>query len=278
MEAAFIMQFLNSTALLSALLLVGCGGESYIRPPSQEPFSYQPWDSVLKQHVDNDGYVNYEGVRSDSAFWRFVGMLNGAKPSQLGKPEQLAFWINAYNALTFQLICDNLEKDGKKLASITDLAAGLVGAVSPLTSPWELEVAKIEGKTMTLQQIEDDYVRKLGDERIHFAINCASISCPKVMREAWTAENMDRLYAEGRAAYLSNPAENRFSGDTLYLSEIFISFYPDDFKKAEGSVAKYVAKYWPNAAEAKKIAEIPDANIQKLSYNWGLVSQENKKE
>lgn len=263
--------------ILAATLLVGCGGESYIRQPSDEPFSYDPWNRVLQQHVDNDGYVNYEKVKADSAFWRFVGMLNGAKPSELQQREQLAFWINAYNALTFQLICDNLEVDGKKLTSITDIAAGLVGAVSPLTSPWELEVAEIEGKKMTLQQIEDDYVRKLGDERIHFAINCASISCPKLLREAWTAENMDRLFAEGRTSYLSNPAENRFSGDTLYLSEIFISFYPDDFKKAEGSVAKYVAKYWPNAAEAKKIAAIPDDNIQKLSYNWGLISQGNKK-
>lgn len=272
------MKFLNNTAMMSALLLIGCGAESYIRQPSDEPFSYQPWNAVLQQHVDSDGYVNYEGVKSDSSFWRFVGMLNGAKPSQLGKQEQLAFWINAYNALTFQLICDNLEKDGKKLASITDLAAGLVGAVSPLTSPWELEVAEIEGKKMTLQQIEDDYVRNLGDERIHFAINCASISCPKLLRESWTAENMDRLYSEGRFSYLSNTAENRFSGDTLYLSEIFVSFYPDDFKRAEGSVAKYVAKYWPNADEAKKISEIPDDDIQKLNYKWEIVSQKNKKE
>lgn len=263
--------FLCAAVLLPALLSVSCGGNSTIRPASSEPLSYAPWNTVLEKYVDTAGYVDYEAAKEDKEFWRFIGMLNGASPSTMSKEEELAFWINAYNALTWQLLFDNMP-----LESITDIAGGLAGVISPLTSPWELKVARIEGKEWTLQEIEDNKVLALGDDGVHFAINCASFSCPKLLRTAYTAENIAELTAQNRRAYLANRNENYLREGKIYLSKIF-DWYKSDFVQEKELVTTYAAKYWPNPAEAKTIAAMAEKQIEFADYNWTLNSQQNKK-
>lgn len=257
----------------AGIAILGCDAPKHVRrtiPASL--FSTVPWDRVLATHVDRDGYVDYESVARDSAFWTFVAMVNGAQPSRLAtRQEQLAFWINAYNALAIQLITDNMP-----VSSITDIAGGLTGAIRPgVKSPWDLEVTRIEDEDLTLQEIEDDKVRALGDERIHFAIHSAAMSCPRLMAKAYTAENLNDLLDQARSQYLGNRRQNYLKNGRLYLSKIF-DWYRDDFIQTAGSLQLYVARYWPDSTEAAAIAALPDSSVEFLDYNWRLASQSHR--
>lgn len=264
-----------STAFALLMLLAaagGCGSVNGDTAPGAGTVQYSSWDHVLMAHVDPEGFVDYGAAVRDSAFEDFIGTIYGAAPSTMPtRAEQLAFWINAYNALTFKLVGEHLP-----ISSITDIAGGLTGVVIPgVKSPWELTVARIEGHDVTLQEIEDDYVRNLGDERVHFAINCASISCPRLQRSAFTAANLEELLNTARREFLADRRNNYIRNGRLYLSKIF-DWYRDDFEKNGGTLQAYLARHWPNAAEATMIEHLADDRIEFLDYNWRLISPANK--
>jgi len=177
------------------------------------------------------------------------------------RDEQLALWINAYNAYTIKLIIDRMP-----LTSIRDIGLGL----PVISGPWSIEMANVGGTTYTLNEIEHDIIREnFQDPRIHFALVCASKSCPKLRSEAYEGSRLNSQLETDTRRFINDPVRNTFdvSARTVYFSKIF-DWYESDFEKSSGSVLAFVATYLPG--ETRKLVEDPDCKIEYLPYDWML--------
>jgi hypothetical protein len=151
--------------------------------------SHQAFDELLKKHVTKDGIVDYKGFIQDKAkLEKYLDLLSNNAPDRgkWSKDEQLAYWINAYNAFTVKLIVDNYP-----VKSIQDFIPTV--KIPLVNTVWHIKFFKIGGKEASLDEIEHKILRKEFEEpRIHFAINCASFSCPPLLNEAFFPEKIDQ--------------------------------------------------------------------------------------
>ena len=182
---------------------------------------HNKWTELLSSHV-NQGIVDYQGFKkSEAELDAYLVQLAGTDPEQLSKQDQLAYWINGYNSYTVKLILENF-KNGKPPSSIRRIG-GL------FSNPWKISFAVMGGTTYTLDNIEHDIIRVRFDEpRIHFAVNCASKSCPILISEAYEGATLDEQLEQSTRDFLENPEHNFLDGDTLYVSSIF-KWYKEDF-------------------------------------------------
>ena len=205
------------------------------------------WARQLQQYVSPDGQVDYAAWKKDQGpLNNYILSLEAAPPqSHWKKNEKLAFWINAYNALTVQLILNNFP-----LQSIKDLE-----------DPWDTPLFTTSDQVLSLGEIEHEILRKLDEPRIHFAINCASASCPKLAREPYTPRGLDEQLKRATAAFLCDTTRNQLEGETLRLSKIFLWFSEDFGGKKEllAFLRKHTQLPIPN-----------EARIRYLKYNWAL--------
>jgi hypothetical protein len=226
-----------------------------------KPVEHALFDSLLRRHVNADGWVNYEGFIRDSAqLNNYLNLLSRNHPNDKNwsRNQQMAYWINAYNAFTIQLICRYYPVE-----SIKDIKKGI-----PLVSDtWAIEFIKIEGKTYHLNNIEHGILRpKYDDPRIHAAVNCASRSCPKLLAEAFTAEKLDAQLDQAMKNFINDPVRNKItSPQKAELSKIF-TWFAGDFKKTTPSVIAFINKYADT-----KLAD--NASLDYLDYDWGLNKQ-----
>ena len=201
---------------------------------------------LLKTYVSNSGDVNYKGIKSsESKLDEYLSELDiNSIQSDWSQNEQLAYWMNAYNAFTIKLILNNYP-----VSKITDLHGG---------KPWDAKWINLGGKTYSLNNIEHDIIRPtFKDPRIHFAVNCAAKSCPPLLNKAYTADNVNRLLNNVTKDFV-NSSDNQISSDAVQLSKIF-EWYADDF----GNIIKFLNQY-----SAKKIDS--DAKVGYLDYDWSL--------
>lgn len=223
--------------------------------------NHQLWTELLQQHVNAQGMVNYKGLIQDSA--KLNVYLNELKagvpnPKTWTREEQLAYWINTYNAFTVKLIIDKYP-----LQSIKDLNSTV--AIPMVNSIWDKRFFTLGGKRFSLNMIEHGILRDdYNEPRIHFAINCASISCPKLRLQAYTPESLEQQLEEQAYTFINNPAQNRLDATNPKLSSIF-SWFSGDFEK-KGSLIAFVNRY----AETKINH---DATVSYLDYDWGLNEQ-----
>lgn len=231
---------------------------------TQTQFDHSLFDKLLKTHVDADGWVDYDGFLKDKAtLTKYLEALkaNPPKEDSWSDDEQLAYWINAYNAFTIDLVLQHYP-----VKSIKDIGSKI--QIPFVNSPWDIKFIEINGKKMDLNNIEHGIIRKKFDEpRIHFAVNCASYSCPLLRNEAFIASKLDSQLEEQTKKFINDPKRNRFSGKKAQLSKIF-SWYGGDFTK-NGSLKEYIAKYAD--AEVTK-----STKISYLNYQWQLNSIQNK--
>jgi hypothetical protein len=203
--------------------------------------------------------VDYAALTRDARWEKVVKSLQGAKPSALGAPDaKLAFWINAYNVLAIQTVLRAYPID-----SIKD--------VGSLFSPvWKRDAGKIEGKTVTLDQIEHEILRPMGDPRIHAAIVCASRSCPSLRREPYTVAGVNAQLDESMRRFLADKRkglELDAKNGRLRLSSIF-KWFSEDFDK-KGGVVPFVARYAPTEVRTWLGAH-PNPKLEYFSYDWQL--------
>ncbi len=210
---------------------------------------HRPFHKLLQQYVNANGDVNYKGIKSDIATLNaYVESLSQSKPSTMSQSEQLAFWINAYNAFTLKLIADNYP-----VKSITNLEGG---------KPWDKKWIKLNGQTLSLNQIEHEIIRPAFKEpRIHFAVNCAASSCPPILNQAFSPGNLNTNLHNSTKDFINNPAYNKIAKDKIQVSKIF-EWYADDF----GNLIEFLNKY-----SAVKID--PNASVEFLEYDWALNEQ-----
>ncbi|HET8830142.1 MAG TPA: DUF547 domain-containing protein [Pelobium sp.] len=254
-----------TTALIFMLVTASCAnGASENNAKQQEAVEikkaennivsvdHSVFDKLLKANVSDKGIVDYKAfVKDKVALQNYIKSLTQVNTAKLNKNERTAFWINAYNALTIDQIVKHYP-----VTSITKIAGGKV---------WDQALPyKFDGKSLTLNDIEKKILlgTELFDARIHFAVNCAAVSCPTLINKAYTGSNVQEMLTKNTKSALSNPAFNKISSKSASISKLF-DWYKADFVKAEGSVVNFINKY-----SAIKINN--QTKIDYLAYNWSL--------
>ncbi len=221
------------------------------------------WNAMTKAYVSADGWVNYGAWKKDSVRLNKYLAAVSANPPAANAPrnEAMAYWINAYNAYTVKLILSKYP-----LASIKDLNPKV--AIYKVNTVWQWSFFKIGGEDFNLDKIEHSILRaKFFDPRIHFALNCASVSCPILRNEAYTADKLEAQLTDQAKKFLSDPIRNKVVDGTAYMSKIF-DWYGGDFSK-NGLKADYLNKFAPQKLPA-------DATWKYLDYDWRLNDIKNK--
>ncbi len=225
---------------------------------AQKAPSHQQWDKLLKKHVNASGMVNYKGFQKDKGeLDGYLKTLNDNSPQNTwNENEHKAYWINAYNAFTISLILKHYP-----VKSIKDIA----GKIYKINTPWDIKFINIGGEKYDLNNIEHRILRrKYDDPRIHFALVCASISCPRLRNEAYSAAKLNAQLENAGREFLNDKSKNRISAGKAELSKYF-SWYKGDFTK-NGSLAEFLNRY----SDVKLNA---NTDIDFLNYNWNLNEQ-----
>lgn len=210
-----------------------------------QTIDHTQWDRLLKAHVTIHGNVDYNAFKTNEVeLDDYLELLSNSNPEQLDNNGKLAFWINAYNAFTVKLIVNNYP----------------VKSIKDIKSPWDKKFITINGKLLSLNDIEHKILRKMNEPRIHFAINCASVSCPKLLSEAYTAANLESQLQKVTLAFI-NSDENDISEYEVQISKIF-KWFGEDFKQ-NGSVIDFLNTY-------SEISISPKAKVKFKEYNWNL--------
>jgi len=233
-------------------------------PNSSARLDHSAWSRFLSTYLvsGNDGINRIAYGRVDAAaralLDAYIAMLEGSPVSRLSRPEQLAYWINLYNAATMRVVLEHYP-----VRSIRDIGGGLFG-----TGPWDAKIMTVEGQRLSLDDVEHGILRPIWrDPRIHYALNCASISCPKLQPVAFTAGNVERLLDEAARAYVNDPRGVRIQGGRLIVSSIYV-WYRQDFGPGETAVLDHLRHYAepPLATELTRF-RTPDGD----SYDWHLI-------
>lgn len=247
--------FLFSWSII--MLAIQCNTPKSIKSDSQ-PVSHQLWNELLQKHVKANGLVNYQGFKADEEkLNKYLQILSNNHPNtkNWSEQEQIAYWINAYNAYTIDLILQHYP-----LTSIKDITNLNIPFIS---SPWDIKFIEIEGQKYDLNNIEHGILRKQFNEpRIHVGVNCASISCPNLPTYAFTADELDKQLNKRMIAFLSDTTKNKITRDSIKVSKIF-NWFKGDFTKNGQTLVEFLQPY-------TKITIKSDADIEYLDYNWNL--------
>lgn len=222
-------------------------------------FDHSRYTYLLKNYVNNKGFVDYDGLLSEEKkLDEYLHLLSEAEYEKLSRYEKLAFLLNAYNAFTLKLIVQH-----PGISSIKDI---------PAEKRWEDSVWNLAGEKVSLSELEHKKIRgEFGEPKIHFALVCAAESCPELRQEPYTGEKL--------LPQLDNQAKQFFSTDknfrwdkknkTVYLSEI-MDWYRYDFAEDELGVLSYTLNFI-NEKEAGEIgSSLEKVDVKYIPYNWEL--------
>ena len=233
-------------------------------PASSIRVDHRPWDQFLARnlrpgHPSGVTRLAYGRVTAEdrAGLQAYVDALQKVPVSRLRRDEQKAYWINLYNALTVKLILDNYP-----VSSILKIEGGLFNR-----GPWDQALLSVEGQALSLNDVEHRILRPVWqDSRIHFAVNCASVGCPNLQPQAFTAENSDRILEEAAREYVNHPRGVRFEGPDLWLSRIF-TWYGIDFGPDQRGILETLARHAEPGPAARLRAH--QGRIR-YAYDWSL--------
>ncbi len=215
---------------------------------------YSAYDDLLLNYVNN-GFVDYDGIAADGRLDDFIHQLGETRPEDLMDSDtEKAFYINAYNAIAIY---------------------GVLNGYST-SSPWQrwrffkhMKVPVLGRKT-SLNDIEHEHLRPMGDPRIHFAIVCASLSCPRLSSHAYQPGQLDAQLDAAARQFVNDPTRNRFDHKRrkAFLSEIF-EWFSEDFSAKSGSVQRYLST-WVQDPDAERLLKTDSFDVGFNEYDWGL--------
>ena len=254
MKKILLLSFVLLTILIVWFTCSNC--RAIRRDTQSRPVTHEIWDGLLKKHVDSTGFVNYRGmVRDSGELNRYLQLLENAHPNDKywSRNEQMAYWINAYNAFTVQLIVRNYP-----VKSIKDIKSGLAF----VNSVWDIKFIRLQGFEYDLNNIEHNILRPVfRDARVHAAINCASYSCPRMLNDAFTAQNLESQLDAAMRGFVNDPLRNRIGPDKAEISEIF-KWFKGDFER-DGTLRDFLNRY-------SKVKLTKSTEISHIDYNWAL--------
>ncbi len=238
--------------LTSILLSISVFGQTGV--------SHNGFDQLLQKYVDDQGMVNYKGLKADRIkLQSYLKILeNNAPQKSWTRDQKLAYWINAYNAYTLDLILEHYP-----VKSIKEIGSTI--KIPFVSTAWDVKFIKIGGEEYDLNKIEHGIIRKeFNEPRIHFALVCAAVSCPKLQNRAYTPEKLDEQLTMAAKQFLANPSKNEITEKKATLSKLF-DWYGGDFKK-EGTLVEYINQYAP-------VQLSKNTKIAWMDYNWDLNEQ-----
>lgn len=229
---------------------------------------HSAWDRLLKQYVkagaDGINRVDYAAFKASGRpqLKGYIRQLEATDPARLDRPEQFALLANLYNAKTVDIVLDHYP-----VASIKDISLGgsLVAAFTG--GPWKAKVLHLNGVALSLDDIEHGILRPVfKDPRVHYAVNCASISCPNLQAEAFTGAKLNAQLDASAKAYVNHPRGAHVIDGTLTVSSIY-SWFKQDFGGTDEGVIQHLRNYAlpPLATKLRTITTISD-----YSYDWHL--------
>lgn len=231
--------------------------ETFTAAGGSEVFDHSSYDQLVAAHVDADGFVDYADLAGRAAeLDAYIDSLATATLDNLGRDERLALLINAYNAFTLRLILDH-----SPVESIRDI---------PSKERWDGQRWVLGGETYSLTQIEHELIRpNFREPRIHFALVCAAIGCPRLRSEAYTGELLEhQLEDQTRFTHVNERWLRYERGNTTIELTALYQWYAGDFEQVAGSVLEYVARY--DADLAADLASGHSPTIRYLDYDWSL--------
>jgi hypothetical protein len=225
-------------------------------------FDHSAYDELLGEHVrQREGLVDYAGLDEDEEkLDSYLESIASADLASLGREEQLALLINAYNAYTLKLIIENYPE---------------IESIREIDAPWETARYTVGGFELSLDDIEHGIIRPVyKDPRIHFAVNCASIGCPPLRASAYEGADVDEQLDVATQDTLRDERYVRLEGDTLYLNKIFKwygeDFIDDDFRNSAATVPRFVARYAREEVAELVEKEGGSPTVSFLEYDWSL--------
>lgn len=249
--------------LAPALLLAGC---ATLQPPAGVPVPpaepLEAWARVLERFVDDQGRVDFRGLAQDrqdlDRYVAWVGAVSPeSHPERFPTPEAvLAYHLNAYNALAMYAVIE------------TGLPTTLAG-LRKLPFFFMRRVV-VGGEAMSLHRYENDRILSLGDPRVHFALNCMSVGCPRLPRIPFPSQGLDAVLEAETRRFFADPVYLRVddAAQEVWVSEI-LRFYRDDFLKYAPSLIAYVNRYRPDT-----LPEIPEHyRLRFIPYDWTVNHQ-----
>lgn len=234
---------------------------------SLDQVDHSTWDRLLKKYVDGDGMVNYEAWKNSkddlAALKKYLATLSRADTrAQASKAGKLAFWINAYNALTVHGILDVYPTTS--IRNHTAVAFGY--------NIWKDLLLPVSGEKHSLEDIEHKILRKLNEPRIHFAIVCASIGCPRLRHEAYTPATLDAQLADNTRDFFSRKRNLKLdpSRRVIHVSPI-LDWFSEDFGPTPQEGLAGLAEYMPD--NAARFVRQKDFSVRYLEYDWNINKQ-----
>ncbi len=277
--------FLSATALIAAscLAYLACSGPSSQVVVGEDDRAYTAdsakavpldrvdhatWDRLLQKYVDRDGMVDYAAWKASesdlAALKQYLATLSAADANaRTTKQGKLAFWINAYNALTVQGILDVYPT-----SSIRNHTAKLVGY-----NIWDDLLLPVGDNKYSLNQMEHEILRKLGEPRVHFAIVCASVGCPRLLNEAYTPERLKSQLTDNTGDFFARRRNFQVDpgGRKVRVSSI-LDWFGEDFGPTPQKGLAGLAQYMPDEASRRLVAS-QGFSVSYLNYDWSLNEQ-----
>jgi hypothetical protein len=244
-----------------------------------QSFDYSPWDRILKQYVTDEGRVDYAALKANRAeLDGYVAQIAArspeSHPQDFSTPEsQLAYWINAYNTLTIKGVVDNWPTK-----SVRDLGF--------LFAFFRRDDYTVGGKKVSLNYIEHDVIRKkFAEPRIHFALVCASLGCPKLRREAYTIERLEEQLEDGARYFLNEPRNLQIDAvrNRVTISKIF-DWYGGDFEKhmkakggaSSGNLILDYVRLYASDPNRRALDGLKKPSVGHADYSWEVNATSNR--
>jgi hypothetical protein len=225
---------------------------------------HSQWQVILDRYLDDQhpsgiNRFNYAAVTDSDqqSLNAYLSFLQTYEPRQFDAEEQMAYWINLYNAATVLLII----AEGRSIDSIRELRSGVF-----TRGPWRRKIINISGQELSLDDVEHGILRPIWkDNRVHYVLNCASLSCPNLQKTAFTGENVEALLELAAIEYINHPRGVRIEGGRLVLSSIY-DWYRQDFGSEFADLISHLVKY----IEPEMAVNIQKFNRAEYSYDWAL--------
>lgn len=228
---------------------------------------HQAWDELLRRYVDADGFVDYTGWKESREDMRrldeYLAALSRADDARNAtSAERLAFWINAYNAVTVHGILREYPT-----TSIQNHVARVSGY-----NIWRDLKLIVGDRRFSLGEIEHSILRRMNEPRIHFAIVCASRGCPRLLNEAYSADRLEEQLSRNTLAFFADPTKCSVDAakNELHLSPI-LDWFATDFGASTPAVLQRIADWLPESAQA--VTRTKNVRVKYLDYDWSLNDQ-----
>ncbi|MCY4588335.1 MAG: DUF547 domain-containing protein [Bryobacterales bacterium] len=223
-------------------------------------------DRYLRVHSSGINRFDYAALKASAkditGLADYLAHLQGLDPREYSRAEQKAYWINFYNALTVQVVLEAYPVD-----SIRDISDSFLGGLM-FSGPWEDVVAHVAGLDLTLDDIEHGILRPIyRDNRIHYAVNCASLGCPNLLPTAFTAANTETLLDTGSREYVNHPRGVDFVDDDFIVISSIYDWFVEDFDGSEEGAIKHLIQY-ADKELAERLRNF-EGSVD-YDYDWGL--------